>query len=453
LTIDLILVNGKVFTPEGFKEGGVAVEGMTILKVGKEPSLPKASERINVRGALILPGLIDIHVHLRDLGQKKKETFETGTRAALAGGVTTVLDMPNNVPPTNSVAQLRKKELELKGKAAVNVGFYALVPETLEEIFPLAQAGVFGYKIYPASVLYPHKNDEKLKDYLDKIAQTKLPLIIHPDAGNAHEREQELFASERSPIDAFTKAHNQTLEVEALKAFLLLNEETKARLHCAHVTAKETVQLLQDYSDTENLSSEVCPHHLFLTVNDLKKLRSQAKCLPPLRSSEDQRALWQALKDDIIPIIATDHAPHTYHEKFCEFEQAACGLTGLETLLPLMFTAALKGLLPFESLISKLTSNPAHFLDLPKRGVLRQGCFADIIVVAKEKTTINAEEFESKAKWSPFDGYPSLVTLKKVLVNGVLVKDDEHIVLKARSGKILKSKLKIAEELLTHVDD
>ncbi|MHA1630491.1 MAG: dihydroorotase [Candidatus Heimdallarchaeota archaeon] len=446
MTIDLTIVNGKIFTSEGFKEGGIAIEGESILKVGKEPSLPKASLRINVKGALILPGLIDIHVHLRDFDQKQKETVETGTKAALAGGVTTVVDMPNNKPPMNSLKQLKKKEALVVGKAAVNVGFYSLLPETLEEIFSLARGGIFGFKIYPSATLYPHKKDEQLQQYMAKIALTSLPLIIHADAANAAEKEAELYSSNLPAIAAFLKAHPPQVEAQALKDFIILNEESKARLHCAHISSKKTTDVLEEYSKKTNLSSEVCPHYLFLTEKELQKQQGLAKCLPPLRTTTDQKALWQALIENKIKIIATDHAPHRYKEKFCEFEHAASGIAGLETLLPLMFTAAFKGKISFEGLIPKLTKNPAQFLGVADRGELLAGNFADVIVLAKEKTIIRAEEFQSKAKWSPFDGFHSAVTLKHVFVNGAHVKDEGHIILKARTGKLLKSKVKISEE-------
>ena len=447
MTIDLNIINGKVFTSDGLKVGGISIENELILKVGKEPSLPKASEVLDVKGALILPGIIDIHVHLRDLDQSKKETMETGTRSAVAGGVTTVVDMPNNIPPTNSVARIKTKKKIIEGKTAANIGFYTKLPGHEDEVFDLAKEGVFGYKIYPASTLYPSKDDLKLIEFMKKIAITKLPFIIHPDHGYAAEKERELFASNMPRVEAFTKAHNQIDEGKALKEIFSLNENIGCHIHCAHVTAKETVKVIES-EKSQNLTGEVCPHHLMLTVNDLEKFKSEAKCLPPLRTNADQKALWDALKEDTIKIVTTDHAPHTYEEKHCEFEYAASGIHGLETFMPIMFTCALKGLIPLEDLIIKMTENPAKFLNLANRGTLEVGNFADVIIVRKEKNKINQEMFESKAKWTPLNGYNSLVKLKQVIVNGTIVKDEEHLEYKARTGKILESKLEIPKELL-----
>lgn len=438
MTVDTNIINGKLFTPEGFLEGGISIERDRIIKVGKEPSLPKASTRINAKGALILPGLIDIHVHFRDFEQKYKETMITGTRSAIAGGVTTVLDMPNNKPPTNTAQRVKAKKQRIQEKAAANIGFYSLIPENAKEIIPLFKEGIFGFKIYPASPIYPPKENQKLLELLKSLAEYKIPLIIHPDNGYADKNEKLLLEKNIPVIDAFLKAHNQIDEAQALKDFIELSETSKNSLHCSHVTAKKTVELIEKNQEKNNLSSEICVHHLFLTENDLQKMKSQAKCLPPLRTHVDQTALWEALNSGLIKILATDHAPHTYEEKHCEFEAAASGIPGLETILPLMFTAAAKGKISFEKLIPALTINPAQLMAIKNRGELKKGNYADVVVVAKEKGKINAEDFESKAKWTPFNGGEVLYTPKYVLVNGLLSKEDDYIISKANAGKILE---------------
>ncbi len=452
MTIDVNIINGNLFTSDGFRYGGISIDGNKIVKIGKEPSLPKASLKINAKGALIIPGLIDIHVHFRDLEQKYKETMETGSRSAISGGVTTVLDMPNNKPPTNTAIRLQNKRKIIQGKAAANIGFHSLVPEKVDEIIPIAKEGIFGYKIYPASLIYPPKNNEKLQLFLRQIAEVELPLVIHPDNGYAAENEKRLIENDRPYIEAFLKAHNQVDEGKALNDFIDLNKQTNAHLHCAHVTAKETIEVLQKNKNQNNLSSEVCAHHLLLTTDDLKKLKAQAKCLPPVRTGDDQAYLWKALNEEIIKIVATDHAPHSYNEKHCEFESAAAGIHGLETLLPLMFTAAAKGKITFEKLIPTLTTNPAKLMKIEKRGELKEGYFADIVIVAKEKGKINAVNFESKAKWTPFDGNEILYTPKYVFVNGFMSKEEDYVVTKARAGKILQKKNKIPKETLADED-
>jgi dihydroorotase len=438
VTVDTNIVNGKLFTLDGFFEGGVSIEGERIIKIGKEPSLPKASNRINVKGALIIPGLIDIHVHFRDLEQDYKETMKTGTRSAIAGGVTTILDMPNNKPPTNTAQRVKDKKQIIKGNAAANIGFYSLLPENQQEIKPLFLEGIYGFKIYPASPIYPPKDDQKLLATLKTQAEYKIPLVIHPDNGYADKTERMLLEKNQPEIDAFLKSHNQIEESLALKKFIELSKVNKNFLHCSHVTAKKTVEVLEKNQDNKNLSAEICVHHLFLTENDLHKMGSQAKCLPPVRNQADQTALWNALNNDLIQVIATDHAPHSYDEKHCEFEAAASGIHGLETMLPLMFTAAAKGTTTFEKIIPALTSNPAQLMGIEYRGELKMGYYADIVVVEKEKRKIVAENFESKAKWTPFDGREVLFTPKYVLVNGLMSKEEEFIISKANSGKILE---------------
>lgn len=446
MTIDINIVNGRLFLSNEFKEGGISIENDRIIKIGKKPNLPNASKVIDAQGALVLPGLIDIHVHMRDLEQKYKETMETGTRSAISGGVTTVLDMPNNKPETNSVRRLEAKRDIIRGKAAANIGFYSLLPNKINDIKNLAIAGVFGYKIYPASPIYPGKDDEKLLKNLQSISETNLPLIIHPDIGNAEELEMNYFESNMPKVDAFIKAHNQLDEGKALEHFIKINKELNIPLHCAHVTAKETIEQLEKNKDNKQLTGEICPHHLFLTEQDLRKYGSEAKCLPPLRTNSDQDALWQALREGLINIISTDHAPHSYSEKHCEFEEAASGLHGLETLLPLMLTSALKGMISFEKLIPKMTETPAIFANIPTRGVLKENNYADIIIVKKEKTKIIAENFESKAKWTPLDGFETSFTPWYVLVNGKIAKEDHDVLSKTRNGQLLERKSEVALE-------
>ncbi len=439
MTIDLNIVNGNLFLGSEFRQGGISIEGERIIKIGKEPSLPKASQKIDAKGAIVIPGIIDIHVHFRDLQQKYKETLVTGTKSALAGGITTVLDMPNNKPPTDSVRKLQEKKALIQNKAAVNIGFYSLFPKNNSEIARLANEGIFGFKIYPADKNYPPKDFDSLNIALKEIASTKLPVIIHPDNGFAGETEEQLFATDLPLIDGFIKAHNQLEEAQALKTFIDLSNKVDGKLHCAHVTAKETVEIITKNKELQMLSSEVCPHHLILSVKELHKLKSQAKCLPPLRTKQDQDALWDALNNDLINIISTDHAPHSYEEKHCEFEVAASGIHGLETLLPIMFTQALRGMISFEKLIPKMTTNPAKLMGITQRGELLEGNFADIVILKKKKYQIVSDEFESKAKWSPFDGFTVNFLPDYVLVNGAVSKEDEYICSKVSSGKIINN--------------
>ncbi|NHJ47650.1 MAG: dihydroorotase family protein [Asgard group archaeon] len=448
MPVDLKIINGKLFTAEGFKEGGLAIEGNRIIKIGKEPSLPDASETIKAKGAMILPGLIDIHVHTRDFNQKYKETLETGTKSAVTGGITTILDMPNNKPPTDSMARVKAKKEIINEKAAANIGFYSLIPKESSEILKLIKEGIFGFKIYPASEIYPLKNNAVLQQKMKEIAEFNIPLVIHPDIGIASEIEKEQFKRGGDLIDVFIKAHNQSYEAKALQQFLDLNEGIDCPLHCAHVTSEETVEILKKNLKNSLLSSEVCPHHLHLDIKDLQKFKSEAKCLPPIRNKSDQEALWKALQDNYINVIATDHAPHSYNEKHCNFEEAASGIHGLETLVPIMFTSALKGKISLESLIEKLTINPAKLMKIRKRGQLEEGNFADITIIAKEKSKIDQENFESKAKWTPFNGFNSLVTIKYVYVNGQLTKEDDYLISKSNNGQILERSIKIPEKYI-----
>ncbi|MEA2071630.1 MAG: dihydroorotase family protein [Asgard group archaeon] len=439
MTVDVSIVNGKIFYKGELRQGGLAIEGEKICKIGKEPVLPKASKKLDAKGGLILPGFIDLHVHLRDFKQQYKETLETGTRAALNGGVTTVLDMPNNIPPTNSAERIILKKKRIENKAGSNVGFYALLPHDGKEITKLVREGIFGFKTYPASPLYYPKNKALLKQLLKKIAPTNLPLLVHPDNPQADELEERLYENEnKSAIEIFLDAHNKIDEAKAIRDYCLLSQELDFKLHIVHVTTKESIEVLEKFKKQNSITSEVCPHHLLLNKKDLKKMGSEAKCLPPLRTKEDQYVLWKAIRNDLISIIATDHAPHSFKEKHTSFREASAGIHGLETLLPLMITSVLDGHVSLETLVKKVAIKPAEIARIPRRGDLQEGYFADVVVIQKKKTTIKADNFASKAKWSPFDGFPIKAIPHAVFVNGTLVKEEGYLLSKTNMGKILE---------------
>lgn len=343
-----------------------------------------------------LPGLVDVHVHLREPGATHKEDFETGTRAAAAGGYTQVLDMPNNNPPTVTPSDLKEKIKRTRGRIYCDVGFNFGATAASTKFFSKVSHEVFGLKVY--------------------MNQTTGPLLIEKS------KDCELiFKSWDSPLPIMVHAEGETVEV----AIKLAKKYQKA-LHVCHVTAGQLKPIQKAKADGLNITSEVTPHHLFLTKDDQKRLGPFALMKPPLLSKKDQDNLWDSL--DKIDMISTDHAPHTLEEK--KAEAPPFGVPGLETTLPLMLMSVAKGRLTINRLIEMTSINPRRIFKLP----LQPDTF--VLVDFSKTYKIGKKKLFTKCGWTPFKGMTGRGEIKKVVIRGKVIYQDGHFVGKP-TGRII----------------
>ncbi|MFB0561572.1 MAG: dihydroorotase family protein [Candidatus Lokiarchaeia archaeon] len=441
-TVDLVLKNAKVFTFQGIITGGVAVDNGKIVKLSKEPESLRADEVIDAKGFLLLPGLIDSHVHMRDMKLSYKEDFYTGTCAAAAGGITTVMDMPNTMPRTSSLKALREKKKEAKKKIVINIAFYAGFPSRLNEVKQMAKEGIVGFKVYPHDTLeeIDLENDEQVSSYLAAAAENNLPVSIHPDDLETIRKLQSEFKQQKlSDIDVFLGAHPATSERRAIVKYAELGIKTGCHLHFCHVSSWESLAAIREEQNRgAKLTCEATPHHLLLTSEEIKKQSTFAKVLPPLRSKNDNIALWAALLDGVINMLVSDHAPHSLSEKQKPFLEAPSGFPGLETMLPIMLTKVAYGDLRLEKLVELMSSSPARIFKLGNKGVLREGYDADMILVdVKEKWKINPEKFYSKSKFSPFKDWKVVGKVRMTFIKGLCVMSDGQILVSGGRGNII----------------
>jgi dihydroorotase len=441
-TVDLVLKNAKIFTFQGIVTGGLAVEKGKIVRLSKEPELPRADEVVDAKGFLILPGLIDSHVHLRDMELSYKEDFYTGTCAAAAGGITTVIDMPNTVPRTSSLKALREKKEEARKKIVVNAAFYAGFPSRLNEVEKMGKEGIVGFKIYPHDPLeeIDWKNEEQALSYLKAAAKNNLPVSIHPDdLETINKLQSELKQQKLSDIEVFLSSHPATTEKKAIVKFAEWGIKTGCHIHVCHVSSRESLDAVkEEQSRGAKLTCETTPHHLLLTEEEIKKQSTFAKVLPPLRTQNDNIALWAALLEGMINTLASDHAPHSLSEKEKPFQEAPSGFPGLETLLPLMLTKVAHGDLRLEKLVELTSSSPAKIFKLANKGMLLQGYDADMVLVdLKEKWKIDPEKFYSKSKFSPFKGWRVVGKARMTFIKGLCVMSDEQIIASRGIGSII----------------
>lgn len=337
-----------------------------------------------------LPGLIDIHVHLREPGATQKEDFATGTKAAIAGGYTTVLDMPNNPIHTVTLQALEQKKELAQGRIFADVGFHFGASKDNVRYFKEVEDQVFGLKLY--------------------MNHTTGELLIEDD-----QILEEIFSSwtDKKPILVHA-------ESETLKKAIFLAKKYDKKLHACHVSLAEELDMIRSAKDTGlDISCEVACHHLFLTEEDGKRLGPFGMMRPPLRSKKNQQALWQGISDGTINMIASDHAPHTKEEKMGE--KVPNGVPGLETSLPLLLTAVSEGRLTMEKLIELTSKNPRKVFKIPEQ--------ADsyVEVDMDESYVISNDSLQTKSGWTPFAGTEVKGKVKKVVLRGQLVYDGQNI--------------------------
>jgi dihydroorotase len=444
LIVDTVLTNAKAYVNKEIVNCNLAIEKGEIFKIGKEAHMPKADETINLKNLLVLPGLIDAHVHLRDEGKAYKEDFYTGTAAAAAGGVTTVLDMPNNAPVTMSAETLKNRMQTAKKKTIVNIGFYSEFPKKLEETTSIVAEGAVAFKLFMACQIggLNIDDDQALQEAFRKVGELNVPVAVHAeDKATLTEAEAKLKKAKRHDAAAFLEAHSEQVELKAIERLLKLNAQTRMRLHFCHVTTREGLDAVAEAKKSGRaVTCEVTPNHLLLSSEDFERYGSLLAIMPPLRSNSHIEALWKGIADGWVDTIGSDHAPHTLEEKSASnIWDAKVGVPGLETTLPLMLTMARKNRLSLANLVYLLSEKPAEIFNLRDRGRLEQGKKADLVAVDfNRKFTVDASKFHSKAKYSPYDWWELQGMPVKTFVNGLLVMDMQEIVVKAGSGGVIR---------------
>lgn len=444
MPLDLTLHNSRVYTRRGLIEAGIAIDNGRIVKIAKETNLPRAATTIDLKGKLALPGLIDSHVHLRDQQLACREDFQSGTKAAAAGGVTSVVDMPNNRPLTMSVETVRERMRLAESHVFVNVAFNSAFPTNVNEIRGIVEAGAVGFKLYLLQQIggVDIDDDEALLNAFKAISNMNVPIAVHAeDAATIEKAKSRLLKKGRNDIMAFLEAHPPKAEERAICRAAGLAKKSRSHIHICHVSSTVALNAVSEARKMGcTVTCEVTPHHLLLTTKHLRKFRNFALEIPPLRTSKDVTALWEALQQGFIDSIGSDHAPHSLEEKAAESVwDVKPGIVGLETMLPLLLTQVNRGRLTLEQLVNLTCRKPAKIFHLRDRGILDERCFADITVVdLKREHRIDASRFYSKAKFSPFDGAKVKGMPVKTILEGQLIMDEGEIVAKAGSGRVIR---------------
>ena len=420
----ILIRNGHVIDPLTNTDGccDVLIENDRIKRVGKNIT-ENAEHTIDAKGYYVMPGFIDLHVHLRDPGLEYKETLETGGKAAVHGGVTTVCAMPNTKPvidTADKVADVHKRAEKSSPAHVIQLGAVTVgqAGKELADIAGMAKEGCHaisedGKSVMDAS-LYRKGMKEAKAAGVSVFAHCEDITMVEGGVMNADANMERLGL----------KGITNSVEDVIVARDILLAKETGARLHLCHCSTADSVKMVK-LAKEEGLpvTAEVCPHHFILTSDDILEDNGRYKMNPPLRSRADVDALIQGLKDGTMEVIATDHAPHAEEEKNKSMAQAAFGIVGLETSAALTYTALVKtGILSVMDMAEKMSYNPAKILGLTDKGSVSEGKIADIVIFDPEKTyKIDKSTFASKGKNTPFDGYEVTGEVVCTLVDGKIV--------------------------------
>jgi dihydroorotase (multifunctional complex type) len=442
--VDSVFTNAKAYLNGQIVDCSIAIEEGKIFKIGKETHMPNADEKTDLHNLLVLPGLIDEHVHLRDEGRAYKEDFTSGTAAAAAGGFTTVLDMPNNDPVTMSAQTLNSRMRTAQNKILVNVGFYSEFPKKLSELQDIVDQGAVGFKLFmgfQVGGVYIDE-DQAIQEAFTEVAKLNVPVAVHAeDRETLLANEEKLKQAKKIGTADFLRAHTEAVELKAIQRLLKVSEQTDVRIHFCHVSTQEGLNaIIEAKKSGRKVTCEVTANHLLLLSDDLKQYGQLAIMAPPLRSKTDVEALWKGLENGDVDALGSDHAPHALSEKSASSVwDVKVGVPGLETTLPLIMTQVKKNRLTINQAVKLLAEKPAEIFGLTDYGRLEPEKNADLTVVDYNwQFKIDASKFKSKAKFSPYDGWDVQGKVVKTIVNGQLVFDDGEIVAKGGSGLVVR---------------
>lgn len=455
---DHIIKNGTIVTSSSTYEANIYIKDGKILLLSKQDDvIGEAKEITDAKGFYILPGLIDTHVHSRDGGATYKEDFYHSTKAAAAGGVTTIFEMPNTLPTVNNVTNFDRQAMNFAKKANVNFGLWGICLGDInnDALHSLSSAGVIGFKYFwgyaidketfqleynyseRASHLIPPLDDGEVYDIFETVAKTGKVIAVHAENSELIHRLTKKYAFERDDYRTFLRTRPNLAEELTIQTAIAMAKATGARLHILHVSTKEGVQLIkQAQEEGYSVTAETCPHYLFLSNNDYERIGSVMKVYPPVKYKSDQDALWEAIIDGTISVISSDHAPHLEEEKQGSLWSIPAGVCGVETMIPLLLNEVSSGKLSLQQVVALTSENPAKLYDIyPTKGAIQIGADADFTIVDMEKSyTIKKEKLHSKSKVTPYDGMKINGMPIMTFVNGTLVMKNGEIV-EERLGK------------------
>jgi len=382
--MDLVFRARRVITPQGEIACDVGVVDGRIVAV--EPFIDSPNVMHLADDEVLLPGLVDTHVHVNDPGRSEWEGFETATRAAAAGGVTTIIDMPlNSIPPTVEVAALEIKR-KAAAKVSVDVGFWGgIVPGNFADLKPLHEAGVFGFKcflLHSGVDEFQAVTTAELELALRELATLDALTIVH--AEDAH-----IIRDAEPDYAGFLASRPREAENRAISDVVELTRKTGARTHILHLSSSDALHVIEGaHRDRLPVTAETCPHYLTFTAEEIHDGQTEFKCCPPIREEANREALWQGLRDGVIDLVVSDHSPCTVELKEGDFATAWGGIASLQLGLPAVWTGARERGFNLTDVVRWMATHPARQVGLETKGAIEVGKDADLVVFAPDDTFV-----------------------------------------------------------------
>tara|TARA_B100001250_G_scaffold407079_1_gene427223 strand:- start:726 stop:2039 length:1314 start_codon:yes stop_codon:yes gene_type:complete len=425
----LIIKNGSCYIEGKFQNIDLAISGNKIIKIGKVNL--NSAKVFDASGKIVLPGVIDTQVHFREPGANDAENLESGSRAAIVGGVTSVFEMPNTNPPTSTFKEFNNKLNAAKNRMFCNYAFYfGATPDNMKELASVnTLEGCCGVKLFAGSstgnLLVSKEND------IEKVISNSSKII------SVHSEDENILLSRKKFIkDGDVSSHpiwrNEECALESTKRVVRIAQKYKKKIHILHVTTKQEIDFFSEKRN--NVTFEITPQHLTLFAPDCyEKLKTFSQMNPPLRTKDHHDRLWDAVKNSLVSTIGSDHAPHTKEEKNRKYPLSPSGMPGVQTLLPVMLDHVNKGKLKIEQLIKLVCENPCDLFGIKNKGYIKENYDADLTIVDMNKEVVIKDSWiESKCGWTPFNNYKVKGFPVGTIINGEIVMENSKIISKAK---------------------
>ncbi len=430
----LIVKNGSCYIDGKLTKVDIALSGSKIKKIGKIEL--NSSNVLDATDKIVVPGAIDTQTHFREPGSTDVEDLETGSRAAVLGGVTSLFEMPNTNPPTSNLMEFQKKLQLAKNRMHSNYAFYfGATPDNTEQLSKLKDiVGCCGVKLFAGSstgkLLVDKESDiEKVISKSDRI------ISIHSEDEEILKLRKKFI--KKGDVHSHPEWRNVECAMSSTRRVVKIAERYNKKIHVLHVTTKEEVDFLSMHK--KNVTFETTPQHLtFYAPDCYDKLGTYAQMNPPIRKKEHYDRLWTAIKNNIVDVLGSDHAPHSKENKNKEYPNSPSGMPGVQTIFPVMLDHVNSGKLSLVQLINLMCENPCKIFGIKNKGYIKEGFDADLTIVDMNKElTIKNEMMASKCGWTPFNNYKVRGFPVGTIVNGSLVMSEGKIISKAQ-GKPLK---------------